>query len=254
MVQLAAMTALAIRCGCSIARICATAPPAEWPTICALVDVKRIHQPDDIGRQPLRGGAAGREIALAHAAMVVNDDLERAGEGGDLVAPILGGAGQAGDEEDGESGAVPLVIEMAIADRNARHGSSVWLLSRLVNIGRCRCQTRASTRRAVTEPQHARGVSRTGGRTSKLCRRRQGGVRLERGELTRRERANPSMAQAKASTSSSPVEQAAFAAYLWPRRGRALRPSAVQHISTARILPFGSPDPRRGHGVPSLSP
>jgi hypothetical protein len=60
-------------------------------------------------------------VGLAYAAMVMRDDLETAGEDGDLVLPVGGEAAQAADEENRKAGAVPLHVKMAVARRESRH-------------------------------------------------------------------------------------------------------------------------------------
>src|SRR5580704_13091953 len=61
-------------------------------------------------------------MALADAPMVEPHGLELAGDGWKLLAPERRLAGQAADEDDRKPAAMPLVIEVAVADRDARHG------------------------------------------------------------------------------------------------------------------------------------
>ena len=84
-------------------------------------DLKGIHQPHDIGRHAVDGEPAARDIALADAAMVVGDDIEFPGEGGDLVLPERGKPAQPRNEQDGKSDTLPLIIKRAVADYDSGH-------------------------------------------------------------------------------------------------------------------------------------
>ena len=85
------------------------------------VDAQRVHQPNDIVRQALDCVGDAAVIALADAAVVVEDHLEALAETRHLIAPIGADAAETADEDDREAGTVPLVVEVAIADRDARH-------------------------------------------------------------------------------------------------------------------------------------
>ena len=88
------------------------------------LDLQRIHQPDHVGRHAVDGKAAARQVALADPAMVVGDDVEGLGEGGDLVVPERGKPAQPRHEHDGEPDTLALVIERAVADYDPRHRSA----------------------------------------------------------------------------------------------------------------------------------
>jgi hypothetical protein len=85
------------------------------------LDLERIHQPHHIGRHAVDREAAARHIALPDAAVIVGDDIEFPGEGGDLVLPERGKPAQPRDEQDGKPDTLPLVIERAVADHDSRH-------------------------------------------------------------------------------------------------------------------------------------
>jgi hypothetical protein len=65
--------------------------------------------------------------------MVMRDDVEFPGKGGNLVLPERGKPAQPRDEQDRKPDTLPLVIERAIADYDSRHrpanqsGSSVGI-------------------------------------------------------------------------------------------------------------------------------
>src|SRR6185312_14769886 len=94
-----------------------------------LGDAQSIHQLHHILRHALDGIGDPAVVALPDAAVVVQHDLEALGESGNLVTPIGPVAAQAADEEDGKTGAMPLAIELAVANRNARHGTEARLAS-----------------------------------------------------------------------------------------------------------------------------
>ena len=82
----------------------------------AALDAQRVHQSDDIDRHPLDRIADPAWIALSEAAMVKSDDLEPLSESSDLIVPERCKTAEPGDEQDGETHAMPLVIERAVTD------------------------------------------------------------------------------------------------------------------------------------------
>jgi hypothetical protein len=114
------------------------------------LDLERVHQPEHIGRHAVDGKAAARQIALSDAAMVMGDDVEILGEGGNLILPERGKPGQSRHEEDGKPDTLPLIIERAIADNDSRHrpasqnGTGVGIIA----IGGCQTATMQRTHAA----------------------------------------------------------------------------------------------------------
>src|SRR5713101_1659190 len=92
-----------------------------------LCDAPRVHYLHHIAGHALDGIGAPAVIALADTAVIMHHHLEALGEGGNLIAPIGAVAVEPADEEDGETSAVPLVVDVAVADRNARHRPEVRL-------------------------------------------------------------------------------------------------------------------------------
>jgi hypothetical protein len=82
----------------------------------AALDSQRIHQSDDIDRHPLDRIADPAWIALSKAAMIKSDDFELLSERSDLILPEGCETAEPGDEQDGETHAMPLVIERAVTD------------------------------------------------------------------------------------------------------------------------------------------
>ena len=60
-------------------------------------------------------------IALPYAPVVEDDGLELAGDGGELLAPEGRLPRKTADKDHRKPAAMPLVIEVAIANRDARH-------------------------------------------------------------------------------------------------------------------------------------
>src|SRR5258708_1034591 len=94
--------------------------------------LREIQKPGYTTRAPAsshgaEGIGAPVVIALADTAVIMPPHLEALGEGGNLIAPIGAVAVEPADEEDGETSAVPLVVDVAVADRNARHRPKVRL-------------------------------------------------------------------------------------------------------------------------------
>src|SRR6185437_5196072 len=85
-------------------------------------DAERVHELDDVHRHALDRVGDPAVIALADATVVVQHDIEGLGESRDVIAPIGGVTVEPADEDDGKAAAVPFVIEVAVADRDARHG------------------------------------------------------------------------------------------------------------------------------------
>ena len=72
--------------------------------------------------------------------MVKSDDLEALSKRGDLVLPEGCEAAKPGDEQDGETHAMPLVIERAVTDRNPGHRFAVQKECGSVPPARAGCQ------------------------------------------------------------------------------------------------------------------
>src|SRR6516162_4049391 len=106
----------------------------------AALDAKRVHQPDDIDRHPFDRVADSARIALPEATMVKNDDFKPLSKGGDLILPKGCEAAEPGDEQDGETHAMPLVIERAVTDRNPGHRCAVQSRYGSVPSARSGCQ------------------------------------------------------------------------------------------------------------------
>src|SRR6185312_14631044 len=121
------------------------------------VDAEGVHQLHDVLRHALDGVGDPAVVALTDPAVVVQHHLEALGEGGNLIAPIGAVAAQAADEEDGETGAVPLVMKMAVANRNARHSTEVRLasLSWWLNMPAAAMSNAAGTGQPCAKPQRA---------------------------------------------------------------------------------------------------
>src|SRR6185437_6221308 len=118
------------------------------------VDAEGVHQLHDVLRHALDGIGDPAVVALTDAAVVVQHHLEALGEGGNLIAPIGAVAAQAADEEDGETDAVPLIMEVAVANRNARHSTEVRLasLSWWLNIPAAAMSNAAGTGQPCAKP------------------------------------------------------------------------------------------------------
>ena len=76
----------------------------------AALDAQRVHQPDDIDRHPFDRIADPARIALPKPAMVKGNDFELFRKRDDLIVPKGSEAAEPGDEQHGETRAVPLVI------------------------------------------------------------------------------------------------------------------------------------------------
>ena len=80
------------------------------------LDPQRVEQPDNIGRHPLDRIPDPRLIALSDASVIEGYNFVPLGECRDLILPKRRKSTQAGNEQDWEAHAVPLVIERAVAD------------------------------------------------------------------------------------------------------------------------------------------
>src|SRR5258707_15804390 len=120
------------------------------------VEPERIHQFDDIARHAVHRVGDPRMVALSDPAMVVHDYFEAFGEDRNLIAPIGCVTAEAGDENDGESSPMPLVVKLTIADRYARHGGPDPIQPRWCSLAEASlsCQTRRN------EGRHAACASR----------------------------------------------------------------------------------------------
>ncbi|MDZ7727737.1 MAG: hypothetical protein U5Q44_05780 [Dehalococcoidia bacterium] len=79
-------------------------------------DAKGIHEVDDIAREQVAGDAATRLFGLAEATGIGSEHcIARFGEGWDLLAPLVGGLGEAVDEDDRRALALLEVVHADVA-------------------------------------------------------------------------------------------------------------------------------------------
>ena len=81
-----------------------------------LLDAELVHEAQDVVGHALDRVGTAVPVALADTPVIVEDDLELAREGRDLVLPVGRRAAEAADEKDREAGPVPLDVKMAVAD------------------------------------------------------------------------------------------------------------------------------------------